>query len=134
MFMRRILLAPISLIWLLVTEIRNRLFDWGILESYRIQKKSICIGNLSVGGTGKTPMTSYLAEMFYSANKVQILSRGYGRKSKGFLNVSISQTSENTGDEPLFYKLKFKENVQVAVCEKRKDGIEQIGINNFDFR
>ena len=132
MIIRRLLLAPVSLIWLLVTEIRNRLFDWGILESYGIPKKSICIGNLSVGGTGKTPMTSYLAEMFYSENKVQILSRGYGRKSKGFLNVSISETSENGGDEPLFYKLKFKENVQVAVCEKRKDGIEQIGINNFD--
>jgi tetraacyldisaccharide 4'-kinase len=77
-------------------------------------------------------MTSYLAEMFYSENKVQILSRGYGRKSKGFLNVSISETSENAGDEPLFYKLKFKENIQVAVCEKRKAGIEQIGTDNFD--
>jgi tetraacyldisaccharide 4'-kinase len=132
MIIRRLLLAPVSLIWLLVTEIRNRLFDWGILESYRIPKKSICIGNLSVGGTGKTPMTSYLAEMFYLENKVQILSRGYGRKSKGFLNVSISETSENAGDEPLFYKLKFKENIQVAVCEKRKAGIEQIGTDNFD--
>ena len=100
MIFRRLLLAPVSLIWLIVTEIRNRLFDSGILESYRIPKKSICIGNLSVGGTGKTPMTSYLAEMFYSENKVQILSRGYGRKSKGFLNVSISETSEIGGDEP----------------------------------
>lgn len=132
MLLRRIVLAPFSLIWLIVTEIRNCIFDWGIRSSYNIPKKSICIGNLSVGGTGKTPMTSFLAEMFFSEYRVQILSRGYGRKSKGFLNVSTSQTSENVGDEPLLYKLKFKENVQVAVCENRKAGIEQIGKDNFD--
>jgi tetraacyldisaccharide 4'-kinase len=81
MFLRRILLAPVSFFWFVVTEIRNRLFDWGVLSTYKIPKKSICIGNLSVGGTGKTPMTSYLAEMFHLELKVQILSRGYGRKS-----------------------------------------------------
>ncbi len=132
MFLRRILLAPVSLVWFVVTEIRNRLFDWGVLSTYKIPKKSICIGNLSVGGTGKTPMTSYLAQMFHLELKVQILSRGYGRQSKGFLNVSVNDTSENVGDEPLFYKLKFEDDVQVAVCENRKAGIEQIGIENFD--
>lgn len=132
MIIRRILLAPVSLVWFVVSEIRNRLFDWGVLSTYKIPKKSICIGNLSVGGTGKTPMTSYLAELFSLDYKVQILSRGYGRKSKGFLNVAINDTSENVGDEPLFYKLKFEEKIRVAVCEKRKEGIEQIGTENFD--
>lgn len=132
MILRRILFFPLSLIWFGITELRNRFFDWGILPSYKIPKKSICIGNLSVGGTGKTPMTSFLAEMFFSEQKVQILSRGYGRKSKGFLNVSNSETAESVGDEPFYYKLKFREQVQVAVCEKRKHGIEQIGIDNYD--
>lgn len=132
MILKGILLAPFSLIWFAITEIRNCLFDWGILDSYKIPKKSICIGNLSVGGTGKTPMTSYLADMFYREQKVQILSRGYGRKSKGFLKVTITETAVNVGDEPLYYKLKFKEHVEVAVCEKRKYGVEQIGSDNFD--
>ena len=123
---------PIAILWLTITEIRNLLFNWGIIGTYKIPNKSICIGNLSVGGTGKTPMTSYLAEMFYSEKRVQILSRGYGRKSKGFLNVSITETSKNAGDEPLFYKLKFKDHVQVSVCEDRKAGIERIGTANFD--
>lgn len=132
MIFRQILFFPLSLIWFGITEIRNHFFDRGFISSYQIPKKSICIGNLSVGGTGKTPMTSYLAELFYSEKKVQILSRGYGRKSKGFMLVSNSETTENVGDEPLYYKLKFKNNVQVAVCENRKAGIEQIGIENFD--
>ncbi|MFM7682676.1 MAG: tetraacyldisaccharide 4'-kinase, partial [Bacteroidota bacterium] len=132
MLLRRFLMAPVSLVWFVVTEIRNCLFDWGILSTYKIPNKSICIGNLSVGGTGKTPMTSYLTEMFYSDNRVQILSRGYGRKSKGFLTISEMENAENAGDEPLFYKLKFKNSVQVAVCEKRKAGIEQIGKENYD--
>ena len=128
----RLLFFPISLIWFVITETRNRLFDWGVFSTYLIPKKSICIGNLSVGGTGKTPMTSYLAAMYYHEKKVQILSRGYGRKTKGFFNVTDPETSENVGDEPLFYKLKFKGDVQVSVCENRKAGIEQIGIDNFD--
>jgi tetraacyldisaccharide 4'-kinase len=132
MIFRQILFFPLSLIWFGITEIRNHFFDRGFISSYKIPKKSICIGNLSVGGTGKTPMTSYLAELFYSEKRVQILSRGYGRKSKGFMLVSNSETAENVGDEPLYYKLKFKDKIQVAVCENRKAGIEKIGIENFD--
>ena len=128
----RILLAPISILWFLITEIRNKLFDYGVISSFTIPKKSICIGNLSVGGTGKTPMTSYLTEIFSQKLKVHILSRGYGRKTNGFLNVTSSETSTNAGDEPVFYKLKYKELVQVSVCEDRKEGIKQIGDNNYD--
>ena len=132
MFFRRILLAPFSVIWFLITEFRNFLFNKGILKSFQIPNKSICIGNLSTGGTGKTPMTAYLADLYSKDIKVQILSRGYGRKTKGFREVHINDSSEATGDEPLFYKLKFGEKVNVAVCEKRKEGIEKMGQNNFE--
>jgi tetraacyldisaccharide 4'-kinase len=132
MLLRRIVLAPFSLIWLIVTELRNRMFDLGIRKSFQIPNKSICIGNLSLGGTGKTPMTAFLAKMFENDLNVQILSRGYGRKTSGFLEVKETDSAENVGDEPLFYKLKFKNKVSVAVCENRKEGIENIGKDNFD--
>lgn len=132
MILRRILFAPFSLLWFTITEIRNQLFDRGVLKSYKIPNKSICVGNLSVGGTGKTPMTAFLAKLFLEDLKVQILSRGYGRKTKGFRIINSTDSPENSGDEPLFYKLRFKDKVNVAVCEKRKEGIEKIGKDNFD--
>ena len=132
MLIRRVLFAPLSLIWFCVTEIRNQLFNLGILKSYLIPNKSICIGNLSMGGTGKTPMTAYLAKLFASDFSVQILSRGYGRKTTGFRTVDMTDSAEESGDEPLFYKLRFGQKVHVAVCEKRKEGIEKIGSDNFD--
>jgi len=132
MLLRRIFFAPFSLIWFIVTELRNRMFDWGIRKSFQIPNKSICIGNLSLGGTGKTPMTAFLSKMFENDLKVQILSRGYGRKTTGFLKVKETDCAENVGDEPLFYKLKFNKKVSVAVCENRKEGIENIGKDNFE--
>lgn len=132
MFFRRILLAPFSAIWFLITEFRNFLFNNAILKSFQIPNKSICIGNLSTGGTGKTPMTAYLTKLYSEELNVQILSRGYGRQTKGFKEVNYNDSSEITGDEPLFYKLKFGEKVNVAVCEKRKKGIEKIGKKNFE--
>jgi tetraacyldisaccharide 4'-kinase len=132
MLLRRIVLAPFSLIWFIVTELRNRMFDWGIRKSFQIPNKSICIGNLSLGGTGKTPMTAFLAKMFENELNVQILSRGYGRKTSGFLVVNEIDSAENVGDEPLFYKLKFKNKVNVAICENRKEGIDNIGKDNFE--
>jgi tetraacyldisaccharide 4'-kinase len=132
MLLRRIFFAPFSLIWFIVTELRNRMFDWGIRKSFQIPNKSICIGNLSLGGTGKTPMTAFLAKMFENDLNVQILSRGYGRKTTGFLKVKETDSAENVGDEPLFYKLKFNKKVSVAVCENRKEGIDNIGKDNFE--
>jgi tetraacyldisaccharide 4'-kinase len=108
------------------------MFDWGIRKSFQIPNKSICIGNLSLGGTGKTPMTAFLAKMFINELNVQILSRGYGRKTSGFLAVHETDSAEKVGDEPLFYKLKYKNKVNVAVCENRKEGIEKVGEENFD--
>ncbi len=121
----RLLLFPFGVLYGIITAIRNLLFDWGIKKTYEIPVKSICVGNLSVGGTGKTPHVAYLAELLKAGNKVHILSRGYGRKTRGFILLDENSTSETVGDEPLFYYKNFPE-IKVAVCESRKEGIEKL--------
>jgi tetraacyldisaccharide 4'-kinase len=120
----RRLLFPFSILYGSVVFVRNKLYDWGILPSYVLPKKSICVGNLSAGGTGKTPMTMYLATYFSAKVETSILSRGYGRKTKGFVLATQNSSSEEIGDEPLLYMKHFKDQVHVAVCEKRKVGID----------
>lgn len=121
----RLLLFPFGFLYGIVTAMRNLLYDWGIKKTYVIPVKSICVGNLSVGGTGKTPHVAYLAALLQDEYKVQILSRGYGRKTRGFILLNEHSTSETVGDEPLFYYRNFP-NVTVAVCESRKEGIEKL--------
>ena len=122
----RILLWPISLIYGIITYLRNKCFDIGIFQVYEIPKKSICVGNLSTGGTGKTPHVAYLAELLKDKIQTSILSRGYGRTTKGFILVNDKHTSNEVGDEPLFYHSLFNSKINVAVCEKRKFGVQQI--------
>jgi tetraacyldisaccharide 4'-kinase len=124
----RFLLFPFSIIFFCVTSIRNFLYDKNILKSYIIPTKSICIGNLSLGGTGKSPMTMYLIEKLISNFKIDTLSRGYGRKTKGYLKVNQSSNSEDVGDEPLMFFNRFKEekNLNVHVCESRTEGVKKI--------
>lgn len=122
----RSLLFPFSVLYLGITSVRNFCYNSGFIKAYRIPNKSICVGNLSVGGTGKSPMVSFLADYFKEKQKVALLSRGYGRKSKGFLEVTIESISEQVGDEPLMYKKKFKDALNVYVCEDRTSGIRQI--------
>ncbi|TXI85967.1 MAG: tetraacyldisaccharide 4'-kinase [Crocinitomicaceae bacterium] len=122
----RKLLWPLSLVYGFVTLVRNKCYDWGIFNSYAIPKKSICVGNLSVGGTGKTPHVAYLAEFLNGQIETSILSRGYGRKTSGFRLVNTSDSAENVGDEPLFYATIFDKNVHVAVCEKRAEGVQEL--------
>lgn len=122
----RWILLPFSLIYGLITEVRNFLYNIEILKVYKIPVKSIVVGNLSTGGTGKTPHVAFLAEMLKDKLKTVILSRGYGRKTTGFFWVDENGESEQFGDEPLSYKKRFRAEVKVAVCEKRKDGIERI--------
>lgn len=110
----------------MITQLRNWFYDWGIFKTFVIPKKSICVGNLSVGGTGKTPHVSYLAEWLSETYETAILSRGYGRKSTGFLWVNSANKAKEVGDEPLFYANHFNEKVHVAVCEKRAIGVQQI--------
>jgi tetraacyldisaccharide 4'-kinase len=121
--MRKIGLLPFTILYWLITYTRNILFDVGILKSHVITGKSISVGNLSVGGSGKTPMVIYLTELLQNEYPVQILSRGYGRKTKGFRQVSSTDDATSVGDEPLTYFQKFSPKTTVFVCEKRQEGI-----------
>ena len=122
----RYLLLPISGAYALVIFIRNRLFDRHILPSQKVPK-SIGVGNLSMGGTGKSPLSIYLAEFLLKNHYLPaLLSRGYGRVSKGFIEVQRNALSISVGDEPLMFKQRFKTNAHVFVCENRINGTEKI--------
>lgn len=118
----RILAFPISLIYALVVYVRNFLFDIGFFKSKEYPTPTVCVGNLSVGGTGKTPMIEFLLQAFKGEYKLAVLSRGYGRKSEGYQVASSSTTVEVLGDEPYQIAQKFSE-VTVAVDANRKNGI-----------
>ncbi|MES2799192.1 MAG: tetraacyldisaccharide 4'-kinase [Bacteroidota bacterium] len=120
------LLLPFSLLYGLITWVRNKCYDFGVFKTYEIPVKSILVGNLSMGGTGKTPHTAYLAEMLCNEYQTVILSRGYRRQSKGFLWIDDSDEVLNAGDEPLFYAKEFDNRLKVAVCESRAVGVRQI--------
>ena len=124
----RLFLFPFSIVYGLIILIRNKLYDWGIFKSTTFDLPVICVGNLVVGGSGKTPLTEYLVRLL-EGNKIAILSRGYGRKTKGFLLADESATAETIGDEPMQYYQKFK-NITVAVCEDRVKGINLLKDNH----
>jgi len=121
----RKILFPFALLYGFITSIRNFLFDNGILKSYSFDIPVIVVGNLSVGGTGKTPQIEYLIRLLSPKYKVATLSRGYKRKSEGFILADASSNAEILGDEPFQYYEKFKD-IQVAVDADRKNGIEQL--------
>ncbi|MDE5906579.1 MAG: tetraacyldisaccharide 4'-kinase [Alistipes sp.] len=123
--MSKALLAPIAFFYKLGVTFRHRLFDWGILKSERFDIPIICIGNITVGGTGKTPMAEMVIDYMSQKHNVALLSRGYGRKTKGYREVFVSSHYREVGDEPLQIKLKFPDTV-VVVCEKRAEGIRRI--------
>lgn len=121
----RLLLLPFSLVYGLVIWVRNRLYDWGWLRSTAFNKAVIVVGNLAVGGTGKSPMTEYLVRLLSGHYQVATLSRGYGRKTRGFLVVGSDDTAAKCGDEPLQFKRKFPQ-ITVAVDENRVEGVERL--------
>mgnify|MGYP003575260661 CR=1 FL=1 len=125
----RLLLFPMSLLYALAVVIRNFAYDLKIFRFKRFSLPVISIGNLAVGGAGKSPMTEYVIRLLKDRYKVSTLSRGYGRKTRGFLYVEQSSTAAEVGDEPLQFKQKFPE-ITVAVCEKRVDGIEKLQSNH----
>ena len=129
MYLFRYLLFPLSFLYYLASVTRNLFFDWKILKSEKIQEPSICIGNLSVGGSGKTPMTIYLANLLKKDLPIQILSRGYGRKSSGYREVQVDSTCEEVGDEPLLYKKRFQSEITIAVSENRSVGARKLNQN-----
>jgi len=122
---RGILLLPISLIYGSIIFIRNKLFDWGIFRSVKHPIPVISVGNLNMGGTGKTPHVEFLIRLLRDRKKIATLSRGYGRKTKGFILADENATAASIGDEPLQYYHKF-EDITVAVDEKRNRGLKKL--------
>ncbi len=121
----RKILFPFAVLYGWITGFRNFLFDNGILKSYSFDIPVIAVGNLSVGGTGKTPQIEYLIRLLSPNYKVATLSRGYKRKSEGFVLADSTSNAEILGDEPFQYYSKFP-NIMVAVDADRKNGIEQL--------
>ncbi len=121
----RKILFPFAILYGFITSIRNFLFDKGILKSYSFDIPIIAVGNLSVGGTGKTPQIEYLIRLLSPKYRVATLSRGYKRQSKGFVLADATSDAQILGDEPFQFYTKFN-SVPVAVDTDRKNGIEQL--------
>jgi tetraacyldisaccharide 4'-kinase len=121
----RFLLFPFAILYDFVTRIRNFFFDIGIFSRTSFKTPLIVVGNLSVGGTGKTPQIEYLIRLLKDNYKTAVLSRGYGRKTKGFVLLNDTHSATDVGDEPLQYFRKFK-NVDIAVDADRVAGVKKL--------
>lgn len=125
MILLRKILFPFAVLYGFIIAIRNFLFDKGILKSYAFDLPIIAVGNLSVGGTGKTPQIEYLIRLLSEKYKIATLSRGYKRQSEGFILAQANSNARLLGDEPFQFFEKFP-SIQVAVDADRKNGIEQL--------
>ncbi len=123
--MKGVLLKIASLFYGAAIKLRHLLFDMNILHSERFDIPIICVGNITVGGTGKTPTVEMLVEHYSEVYNVAVLSRGYGRKTEGYRVVEENDTYRTVGDEPLQIKRKFP-NIKVIVCEKRAFAVHRI--------
>lgn len=121
----KILALPLSWLYSIVIWLRNILYDEHILPSSDVQVPTICVGNLAVGGTGKTPMTEYLIRLLSEKYNVVVLSRGYGRSTTGFRVAGSADTAETIGDEPMLIHMHFPD-IPVAVCANRVEGVRRI--------
>lgn len=121
----RYLLFPIVPIYYAVTWLRNKLYDSGFKKSTAYAFPVLCVGNLSVGGTGKTPMIEYLIRLLKPKYRVATLSRGYKRQTSGFIIATKEATASTIGDEPLQFYQKF-EDIVVGVDADRAHGISQL--------
>ncbi|MGV3641874.1 MAG: tetraacyldisaccharide 4'-kinase [Adhaeribacter sp.] len=117
-------LLPFAALYAGIMRTRNWMYDTGMLDSHRFPVPVICVGNLTVGGTGKTPHVEYLVRLL-QPRQVAILSRGYKRKTRGFVLADAQASAATIGDEPFQYYREFP-GVRVAVCEDRVIGINQL--------
>ena len=123
--MKYLILYPLSWIYGLIVYIRNQMYDMGFLRSTEFDVPVISVGNITVGGTGKTPQTEYLVNLLHEKYEVATLSRGYKRKTSGFRIVETDSKAVEVGDEPLQIKNRFPE-ITVSVCENRLVGVEKL--------
>ncbi len=123
-FIRKIAF-PFSFLYKGITSLRNYLFDIGVFKETKFDIPTILVGNLSVGGTGKTPQIEYLIRLLSTKYNVAVLSRGYRRKTKGFVIADETSSADIIGDEPFQYYQKFK-NIAVCVDEDRVHGLQQL--------
>ena len=120
-----IFFLPLSLVYGLVIVIRNKLFDWSIFGGKKFPVPVISVGNLSMGGTGKTPQVEYLIRLLKEHKRVAVLSRGYRRKTRGYREATPDSSFLDIGDEPMQYATKYPD-ITVAVCAKRAKGIAKL--------
>lgn len=117
---------PLAILYGIITWLRNKLFDFGIFRSQEFPLPVISVGNLSAGGTGKSPHIEYLIRLLSPKYKIATLSRGYGRSTPGFLEAGETSTAAEIGDEPLQFSKKFGNDIIVAVDRKRAHGIKKL--------
>lgn len=125
----RLFLFPFTPIYAFVTWLRNTMYDKNFLKSTSFSFPIVAIGNLSTGGTGKTPMTEYIIDLFKDSYNIAVLSRGYKRKTKGFILANSNSTFMDLGDEPYQMHLKFKK-VDFAVDANRVRGVNLLKEKN----
>jgi tetraacyldisaccharide 4'-kinase len=121
---------PFSFLYGIITDIRNYLYDNGFWKETAFDRPIINVGNLTVGGTGKTPHVEYLIKLLKEKYTIATLSRGYGRKTKGFIIANSSATAQTIGDEPYQFYQKFKEDIIVTVGENRVEAVDKIFTQN----
>ena len=120
------MLLPLSKLYGLGMGMRNLMFKWGVLKQREFGVPVVVVGNIAVGGTGKTPHTEYVLDLLKFKYHIGMLSRGYKRKTKGFVLATRKSTPDDIGDEPFQIYKKFGRDVTVAVCEDRCVGIEEL--------
>ena len=121
----RYILFPVVPIYYVVTWLRDKLYDLGIKSSKSYDFPVICVGNLSVGGTGKTPMIEYLIRLLHNDYKIATLSRGYKRNTRGFVVADATSDASSIGDEPFQFYKKFNDII-VSVDADRQNGIARL--------
>lgn len=124
--MIKYILLPFSWLYGIITDVRNYLYNQGLFKSKSFEIPIINVGNITVGGTGKSPQVEYLIRLLQDSYNIATLSRGYGRKTKGFILADNTANAETIGDEPMQFYLKFSDKITVVVGENRVESIQQI--------
>ncbi|MCM1005139.1 MAG: tetraacyldisaccharide 4'-kinase [Prevotella sp.] len=119
-------LTPFSWLYGATVYLRNKFYDWGVIRSETFDTPIVSVGNLTIGGTGKTPHVEYIADRLAAIYNIAVLSRGYKRKTRGFVLAGANSTPDTIGDEPYQIYRKYGRRVKVAVCENRNLGIRKL--------